>query len=125
MPWRKTFSISIQVPERLSVNDEVSLTTQHWLTLDKIILHDKWVKNNPVDEGYEESHRGCAGLKAPGKWVESRESVWDAGAGPQSAAQHDPGINEIMEGEQSNTCRGHWWALSIMAIYSYKSAGEF
>ena len=78
----------------------------HSLTLDKIILHDKWVKNNPVDEGYEESHRGCAGLKAPGKWVESRESVWEAGARPQSAAQHDPGINEIMEGEQSNTCRG-------------------
>ena len=74
--------------------------------MDKIVLNDERVKNNPVDEGYEESHGGCTGLETPGEGVKSRESVREARAGPESPPQHDTGIDEIVEGEKSNSCRG-------------------
>ena len=79
--------------------------SQRALTLDEIILQDEWVQKNPVDESDEESHGGCAGLKAPGKGVKRREGVGKTGAGPESPSQHDPSIDEIMEGEETNTCR--------------------
>ena len=73
--------------------------------MDKIILNDERVENNPVDESDEERHCGCAGLKAPGEGVKRREGVGKTGAGSESPSQHDPSIDEIMEGEKANTCR--------------------
>ena len=72
--------------------------------MDKIILNDERVENNPVDESDKERHRGGAGLKAPGKGVKRREGVGETGAGPESPSQHDPSIDEIMEGQKSNAC---------------------
>ena len=78
-------------------------TTEHGrLTFYEMILHHVGMERDPVDDCDEEGDCGEAGLEAPGHRVQAREVVRRDGVRFDLLPDNDPGIEEVVEGQQTD-----------------------
>ena len=104
-PWRNTFRISIQVPEKCLYVSHFELHIKMILTLHESILYDKGVEHAPVDDGYPEGDCREAGLHAPGHRVHQGEGGGREVMGRKPPTNNDSRVDQIMESQKTNTCK--------------------